>query len=63
MMQPLTADPLAEAIARTILRHQLGCDQPAQPPAWMVAAATEIVDALALHLVIEDERALIEGLS
>lgn len=42
-----TADPLAEAIARTILRHQLGCDQPAEPPAWMVAAAAEIVDAIA----------------
>ncbi len=59
----MTLDPLVEALARTILRHQLGCDQPAEPPAWMVAAATEIVDALALHLVIEDERALIEGLS
>ena len=46
-LQPLTADPLAEAIARTILRHQLGCDQPAEPPAWMVAAAAEIVDAIA----------------
>lgn len=41
VMMPLTADPLAEAIARTILRHQLGCDQPAQPPAWMVAAASK----------------------
>ena len=59
----MTPDPLVDAFARTILRHQLGCDQPAEPPAWVVAAATEIVDALALHLVIEDERALIEGLS
>ncbi len=40
------ADPLVEALARTILRHQLGCDQPAEPPAWMVAAATEIADEL-----------------
>ena len=38
----MTPDPLVEALARTILRHQLGCNQPAEPPAWITAAATEI---------------------
>ncbi len=56
MMQPLTADPLAEAIARTILRHQLGCDQPAQPPAWMVAAASKIASAILPYLMDHTER-------
>ena len=44
----MTADPLVEALARTILRHQLGCGQPAEPPAWMVAAAIELATALAV---------------
>ena len=51
-----TADPLAEAIARTILRHQLGCDQPAQPPAWMVAAASKIASAILPYLMDHTER-------
>ncbi len=40
------ADPLVEALARTILRHQLGCNQPAEPPAWITAAATEIAGVI-----------------
>jgi hypothetical protein len=55
-MQPRMADPLAEAIARTILRHQLGCDQPAQPPAWMVAAANKIASAILPYLMDHTER-------
>ena len=42
----MTPDPPIEALARTILRHQLGYNQPAQPPAWMTAAATEIERAM-----------------
>ena len=42
----MTTDPLVEALAWTILRHQLGCGQPAEPPTWMVAAATEIADGI-----------------
>lgn len=56
MMQPLTADPLVEALARTILRHQLGCDQPAEPPAWMVAAASKIASAILPYLMDHTER-------
>ena len=45
-----------EALARTILRHQLGCDQPAQPPAWMVAAASKNASAILPYLMDHTER-------
>ena len=52
----MTLDPLVEALARTILRHQLGCDQPAEPPAWMVAAASKIASAILPYLMDYTER-------
>lgn len=38
-------NPLVDAVARCILRHQIGTTEPVTPAPWMTAAAQEIVDA------------------
>ncbi len=52
----MTPDPLVEALDGAILRHQRGCERPAQPPAWMVAAASKIASAILPYLMDPTER-------